>query len=556
MKDLLKYKIKNCYDPLNKEVELKDYQIRVAKHMLKHRGLLAIHGTGTGKTLTAVASMNCIMKNYPKMNVIIITPTSLISNFKKEINKFGLDINKPEIRDRIKFYSFKEFVIDIHTNQKNFNICKDNFIIIDEAHNLRNLKQKKVFVKNSNETPAGINAATILQCVKSATKILLLTATPLQNRISDIDSLIAMIDGTDVENLPNNYTMSDVEKKFKCKISINPGNKKSADYPIRIDRPTEETSFVMSPEYYRKYYDVQEEIGKSFEKYGEKSNMFYNVVRRAALSLDDEKSPKVQWTFNKVKEEYDNNKKSLIYTAWKESGVYQVTKLLDRAKISYGMITGDLTKNQRDIMKDAFNSDKIKILIITRAGGEGLDLKGTNNVILMEPNWNKDMDEQIIGRAIRYKSHSYLPERLRYTNVYKLYMIKPSKKFKEDKLLSADEILCKISYQDKEPVLTEFMRLLEKYSIENVKCDKCCTIQKLNNPSITDSEFFKYYNFKKSEKKEKLEKKEKKYKPLLDSESFLFNLKKIKNKESESKEPKEPKTQSKLKKLFSKFKKN
>ena len=522
--------------------------------MLKHRGLLAIHGTGTGKTLTAVASMNCIMKNYPNMNVIIITPTSLISNFKKEMKKFGLNIDKPELRNRIKFYSFKEFVIDIHTNQKNFNICKESFVIIDEAHNLRNLESKKEGsdLSKLKKSPPGINAATILQCIKSASKVLLLTATPLQNRISDIDSLIAMIDGTDVEHLPEGYNNYDIEKKFKCKISINPGNKKGSDYPIRIDKPKEETTFIMSPDYYKSYYDVQEQTGKSFEKYGEKSNMFYNIVRRAALSLDDEKSPKVQWTFNKVKEEYDNNKKSVIYTAWKESGVFKVRKLLDMAKIPYGMITGELTKNQRDIMRDAFNNDKIKILIITRAGGEGLDLKGTNNIILMEPNWNKETDEQIIGRGIRYKSHSHLPENLRYTNVYKLYMNKPNIKFKEDKLPSADEILYKISYEKKEPIITEFIKLLENYSIEKVNCDKCCTVKKLNNKSITDSEFFEYYKLKKSDKKDK-DKKEidkdkkskKEYKPPSDTEeTYLYKLKK-----------KVKSSKSKLQKLISKFKK-
>jgi superfamily II DNA or RNA helicase len=553
IQDLEKDKIKNCYEAYASDVVLKDYQIRVAKHMLTHRGLLAIHGTGTGKTLTAVASMNCIMKNYPKMNVIIITPTSLISNFKKEMKKFGLNIDKPELRDRIRFYSFKEFVIDIHTNKKNFNICKENFVIIDEAHNLRNLESKKKGSDSSKfkKSPPGINSATILQCIKSASKVLLLTATPLQNRISDIDSLIAMIDGTDVEHLPEDYTIYDIEKKFKCKISINPGNKKGSDYPIRIDKPKEETTFVMSPEYYKGYYDVQEKTGESFEKYGEKSNMFYNIVRRASLSLDDEKSPKVKWTFNKVKEEYNNNRKSVIYTAWKESGVFKVRKLLDMAKIPYGIISGELTKNQRDMMRDAFNNDKIKILIITRAGGEGLDLKGTNNVILMEPNWNKEMDEQIIGRAIRYSSHAHLPEKLRYTNVYKLYMNKPVKKFKDDKLPSADEILYKISYEKKEPVISEFMKLLEKYSIEKVNCDKCCKVKKLNNKSITDSEFFEYYKLKKSDKKEinkdKKETKEKKskkeYIPPSDmEETYLYNLKK-----------KVKSSKSKLKKLMSKF---
>ena len=81
--------------------------------MLKHRGLIAIHGTGKGKTLTAVASMNCVLKNFPNMDIIIITPTLLIGNFKKELIKFGLDINIPELKNKIKFFTFTQFMLNI-----------------------------------------------------------------------------------------------------------------------------------------------------------------------------------------------------------------------------------------------------------------------------------------------------------------------------------------------------------------------------------------------------------------------------------------------------------
>jgi SNF2 family DNA or RNA helicase len=532
-----------CYTPYNKDVELKEHQIRVAKHMLKHRGLLAIHGTGTGKTLTAVASMNCILQNFPNMNIIIITPTSLISNFKKELKKFGLDIEKPQLKKRITFYSFKEFVINIHKNTKNFQMCKESFIIIDEAHNLRNLEKVKERKKQITETPKGINAATILQCVKSASKILLLTATPMQNRISDIDSLIAMIDGTDVKPLPKGYSLSDIEKKFKCKISINPGNKSSDDFPLRIDVPHSETTFTMDQDYYEKYLDIQEELGEAYAHHGYKSNMFYNAVRRAALSLDKEESPKVEWTFNKIKEEFQKGRKTVVYTAWRESGVKYVRILLDRNKIPYGVYTGDMTKNQRDVVRDAYNNGKIKVLIITRAGGEGLDLKNTNNVILMEPNWNKEMDEQIIGRAIRYKSHAELPKELRYVNVYKLYMYKPDNLFDDDQLPSADEILYKMSYEEKDPLIKDFMKILETFSIENVKnCDECCIVKKSNEKSLNDSEFFDYYTYIKppkddeddEEKKEtKKTKKKKNYEvPEGADKTYMYNYKKKKSKSS------------------------
>jgi superfamily II DNA or RNA helicase len=545
-----------CYTPINKKVELKEHQIRVAKHMLTHRGLLAIHGTGTGKTLTAVASINCILNNFPDMNIVIITPTSLISNFKKELGKFGLDIENSSIKNKINFSSFKQFVIDVHSKQKNFNMCKNNFIIIDEAHNLRNLgKREKI---KPGEVPKGLTAATILQCIKSASKVLLLTATPILNRISDIDVLIAMVDGTDIQPLPKNYSLDNLEIKFKCKISINPGNKTSVDFPLRIDVPIEETIFTMNDNYYQRYYNIQSEKGAEFSNKF-KSNRFLNAVRRAALSLDDENSPKVKWTFDKVKEENSQGRKSVIYTAWKESGVYHVRRLLDKNKISYGIYSGDMTKNQKDATRDAYNNNKIKILIITRAGGEGLDLKGTNNIILMEPNWNKETDEQIIGRGIRYKSHSHLPENLRYTKVYKLYMFKPKEVYADDLLESADEILYEMSYYKKDPIIKSFINSIEPFSIENNNCDKCCKIKK-TFPSINDEEFFNYYKWnskmKLDENEDEDENKEKKHYKAPDNITYMFGHKEKKSKSKLSKSSNSSKPVSKLSKLYDKFKKN
>ena len=65
------------------------------------------------------------------------------------------------------------------------------------------------------------------------------------------------------------------------------------------------------------------------------------------------------------------------------------------------------------------------VLLISKSGSEGLDLKGTNYIIIMEPQWNENSIEQIIGRGVRYKSHEGLPKSKQLVTVYKLYAIKP-----------------------------------------------------------------------------------------------------------------------------------
>ena len=64
----------------------------------------------------------------------------------------------------------------------------------------------------------------------------------------------------------------------------------------------------------------------------------------------------------------------------------------------------------------------------------------------MEPNWNEATTEQIIARAIRYKSHNALPQRLRYVNVYRLLLVDKNNKQIIDKLFNPEfgdwDIVC------------------------------------------------------------------------------------------------------------------
>ena len=91
-----------------------------------------------------------------------------------------------------------------------------------------------------------------------------------------------------------------------------------------------------------------------------------------------------------------------------------------------GYVGGRINKtvlDNEDTELSQYENDKFRVLIITKAGSEGVDTINTNNIFLMEPNWNEATAEQIIARAIRYKSHDALPKRLRYVNVYRLLLV-------------------------------------------------------------------------------------------------------------------------------------
>jgi hypothetical protein len=92
---------------------------------------------------------------------------------------------------------------------------------------------------------------------------------------------------------------------------------------------------------------------------------------------------------------------------------------------SYVMITGEprLSPNNSQDVNNAtninnVNGDQIKVILITKAGSEGIDLKYIRQVHILEPWYNMNRIEQIIGRAVRNYSHKDLPFEQRNVEIF------------------------------------------------------------------------------------------------------------------------------------------
>jgi len=134
----------------------------------------------------------------------------------------------------------------------------------------------------------------------------------------------------------------------------------------------------------------------------------------------------------------------LIYSQYLEGGLVPIALALEEMGFSkyaashnllknnpktrgekYIMITGDKyysPNNIRDIKaitsEDNVNGEKIKVVLISKAGAEGLDFKNIRQVHILEPWYNTNRIEQIIGRAVRTCSHKLLPFVERNVEIY------------------------------------------------------------------------------------------------------------------------------------------
>ena len=106
----------------------------------------------------------------------------------------------------------------------------------------------------------------------------------------------------------------------------------------------------------------------------------------------------------------------------------------------------------------------IKVLMINAAGSEGINLRNTRYVHLMEPYWHPVRLEQVVGRARRICSHQDLPIELQTVEVF-LYLMT----FTPDQLKSDEAIELKLHDLSKRAPFIPLTSDEKLFEISNIK---------------------------------------------------------------------------------------
>ncbi len=407
--------INPCGITLYKESDiiLKKHQLSVSNKLAKSeiRGVIVSHSVGTGKTLTAIATSQCLLNKNIVEHIIVITPTSLQKNFIIQAKQYGLTDKQLDMY--YTFYTIQGITYAVE-NSKAINPT-NSLVIIDEAHNLR--------------TEGGSRFDSILKYTKKAKKMLLLTATPLINYSSDIINLISLIRGEKpitvdkLEKMLESTNKSDFKKYIENIFDFYLKDAETTDLNFPSQKILE-IFLPMDKKYLKTYEKIEQGQEHKIEDFkGKNIHVFYNGLRRAS-NIIEKKSPKVDWIKEKISSDPDS--KYIIFSHFINMGIVPVMAWLNKVRIPYAHVTGDLTVEERNNAVIKYNEDKINVLFISKAGSEGLDLKNTKYIIIMESGWNENSIQQIIGRGVRYKSHDTLPKSKKNVTIYKLYTIKPN----------------------------------------------------------------------------------------------------------------------------------
>jgi SNF2 family DNA or RNA helicase len=404
------------------------HQIDTAKKVLfdmRGRAILADE-VGLGKTIEA----GLILKEYLirglARKVLILVPASLVLQWVRELNdKFGIPATAQK-----KVHSWDNDIVVASMDTAKRDPHKEillnqeyDLVIVDEAHKLKNKKTT--------------NYQFMVQLRKKY--CLLLTATPVQNDLSELFNLISLLKPGHLGG-QNDFSSNFVVDKRKPK-NVGQLKEELAKVMIRNRRSDGELDYTkrnvrnvpltLSPDEQALYDGVTSFVKDQYQAGGaDLSSMLALVtLQREVCSSRDavfvtlvnlskklpEDSPlraEIWGLVDKIRNIKSNtkaektmeliaqmNEKVIVFTEYRATQEYLLNYFKNH-NLSAVPYRGGMNRGKKDWMMDLFRG-RCQVMIATEAGGEGINLQFCHNMINFDLPWNPMRVEQRIGRVHR-----------------------------------------------------------------------------------------------------------------------------------------------------------
>jgi uncharacterized protein YacL (UPF0231 family) len=127
-----------------------------------------------------------------------------------------------------------------------------------------------------------------------------------------------------------------------------------------------------------------------------------------------------QWSIVHNSED-DGKPKFALYTGTEDSEEKELIRLIYNGE--WEKVPRNISDELKSISSNNNFGEIIKLLMITASGSEGINLRNTRYVHIMEPYWNPARIDQVVGRARRICSHKNLESRYQTVEAF-IYLMK------------------------------------------------------------------------------------------------------------------------------------
>jgi superfamily II DNA or RNA helicase len=374
---------------------------------------------GLGKTIQGVGVAELLAREVGIRKVLIVCPASLKSQWRGEIQRFSdrtVELVSGSATGRAQAYGNDAFFTVCNYEQ----ISKDilhiektrwDLIILDEGQRIKNWEAK------TSRVIKGL----------SSRFALVLTGTPLENRLDDLHSVVAFVDphrlGPSFRFLHRHQRrdQSGALRGFKnlddLRERLKPILLRRTRESVRLDLParTVEILRIAPTDEQKTLHDAHMQTVARIVRKPYLTEMDLLRLRMALLMcrmaadstfLVDKQKPGWSTKLDRLGDLFDGiatepDRKVVLFSEW-TTMLDLIEPLLQKRKLAFVRLDGSVPQKKRQELVSRFQSDpRTRLFLTTNAGSTGLNLQAANTVINVDLPWNPAVLEQRIARAHR-----------------------------------------------------------------------------------------------------------------------------------------------------------
>ena len=381
--------------------DLRAYQRFGAQYILHQGRVLLGDEMGLGKTVQAIASMAHLHENDPTSRFLVVCPASVLVNWCREIRKFSVIpvhlLHGTSLENA--FASWLDEGGVAVTNYESMGRIVDridnhlhlSLLVIDEAH----------YIKN----PSAQRTKHIRRLDDESERILMMTGTPLENKVDEMCELLAFIRPDMVENVREQAAMRHLDT-FKEMLS-----------PVYLRRQADQVLAELPPLIENEEWCEMTPGDRIYYAAAIAGRNFMAMRRVSFLQEDLKTSSKAQRLLELCSEARSEGRKIVIFSYFRET-VRKTLELLraeyagpgDRGasgvsgdRVFIAEINGSIAAAERQTLIDRFHDSEPGSVLVCQiqAGGTGLNIQTASVVIFCEPQIKPSLERQAISRVYR-----------------------------------------------------------------------------------------------------------------------------------------------------------
>lgn len=408
--------------PLRRELlktELLPYQLDGIAFVAGAGRAILADDMGLGKTIQGIGVAELLARETDMQRVMVICPTSLKSQWRNEILRFSdrdCQLVLGKASERPAQYSSGTFFTICNYEQ----VLRDilaiervpwDLIILDEGQRIKNWEAKTTRIVKGLSSPFA----------------LVLTGTPLENRLDDLYSIVQFIDDRRLGpafRFFNRHRV--VDEKGKVLGYRNLAQLREQLKPILLRRtrdqvmkqlPERSTEIVRIPateeqlDLHGAHMQTVSQIArKTFISEMDLLRLQKALLmcRRTANStyLVDRQEPGYSSKLEHLQEMLaelvaEEGRKIVVFSEW-TSMLDLIQPILEAQTLRYVRLDGSIPQKKRQgLVREFQNNPDCRLFLTTNAGSTGLNLQAANTIINVDLPWNPAVLEQRISRAHR-----------------------------------------------------------------------------------------------------------------------------------------------------------